>query len=1545
MKNRRNHISFIRCDKKSEPLLNSENYDIKFLFLLSGSINYSIFNFIPKSFTITTNNGSSNFNIQLIKDTSSVIKQFLDENPQSLQYHLDIIDEDNILGKFEQMYQGEFVIFDDDELPICHKITKMLNISKCPNFMKPESMKSPETLYNNYIQDNCLGVEIDSLSLDQYLQCTAPRSFTITTNKKEYKCNIFGVYSSTVINQILTEDPTTNMYVYKYDDEFNEFQLICDLFNFKQVTLTKNNMNSIKEIAEDLQIEVIMDDINNYINSIEKVSQSIDEYQTIIDSIEDTFESLYNIKEKTVETVKNEIIESMWPHTEDNVKELAAFILQVVKTDMSLHSYLIELLEQLDKEADETNKLNILVQFIKKILLNSAFENSKQISMTSLSFIFKLYKKGFIEKDALYDELGNIIDNSSEYQSWFYPELIEIKDNNNMKMTKKVNQFIKTYLPDKIELYKQMRDSGEPDDEITKALRNDDVDTFQRILSKSNCNISKSFVPFNIFEDFIDNGKTRYINYAAAYGSIKCFKYLLLNHDKIDSLTFSYSIYGGNVEIIKIVDQKVKEEKIKYSSNNIIPSIIKHRNDIFDWILNENYSGKEINNSELLDLIHISVKNGNAHSFIEIIDKGFNFLNNESIFESLINHSIKRGYYLLTKLIFELMIEKVQNPFHIDTKKIIIFENFSIINLVKDAMNPKDFLSVLSIAIENNSKQIIKYFFENFVNKTFKLTHYSVHLLLFKSLSLNSTEIFYYLLDQINKIDPKLINELPKFSELLDVASFIKNAEVAKTITDLVIKNNYQLDFTSFFANAASTGNNELLKYFIDKKVLINYEKLSPQIPTFGLINEEIFSIITSNISTESKNRISGCLQQAIKNNNKGLAKYLLKMNPPSSNDLIHAVLADNLEIVDLILECNKEPSFINKVTEKGTALTIAVQNNNLEMVKRFLSLPNIDPNLYCKFNKTPLFKAICNYNYEIMIAILDFYGDKIKSQNWQIHGAVKQIINGIKKNEKKKKNNSKCLLAKKENVLCYLIENNYIYPNYHFKKHTFLTYACKTNSVKLVKTLLKSDKINVNLYEPNKGDTPLIIAIKKNNFEIVKLLIDYPKTNINQRNYDDQTALTIAVCLDLENIVDLIIKSDKFNQEESRLNYAFFISTGEISKQLLSVNSIDINYDTDDINRREVLSSQIKNNDCDSYFSYEIHQTRETNLTSAVILNDIEKVHLIIQQPTFDKVKSQLKTAILFSVENNEIEIFKELIQLVDNDVNMSDFEGKSLLFHSIAHASDDIMTEILNHPNFDSKKSDILSAFIESFGDFNQIQIKSSRKIAKSMKANNKISPIETMNILCDFDRSHDHLIDFTKLLPNGKSFFTICKYGDSYDSDICDFFLLNGCDPNQPDADGIFPLEFSIFNSMGFFYSLIESNLIDYTKQIPLNNNNILNICMDEITDDPLVFGLNYTTYLHMAFASNFDNYTVFLERIIVDINMTNDLGETPLMTACRCNKIDAVYQLFARDDLDYLHINNKGEDALRIVNRNLSNEDLSQIKSKDEYLDMLIKQMSF
>ena len=66
---------------------------------------------MPKFFTITTNTGFSNFNIYLLKDVSFVISDFLKENPHNLKYHLDTNDEENVLGKFEKMFQGEFVVF------------------------------------------------------------------------------------------------------------------------------------------------------------------------------------------------------------------------------------------------------------------------------------------------------------------------------------------------------------------------------------------------------------------------------------------------------------------------------------------------------------------------------------------------------------------------------------------------------------------------------------------------------------------------------------------------------------------------------------------------------------------------------------------------------------------------------------------------------------------------------------------------------------------------------------------------------------------------------------------------------------------------------------------------------------------------------------------------------------------------------------------------------------------------------------------------------------------------------------------------------------------------------------------------------------------------------------------------------------------------------------------------------------------------------------------------------------------------------------------
>ena len=57
-------------------------------------------------------------------------------------------------------------------------------------------------------------------------------TFSIITKKQEYKCNSFGVHCSQVINDFIIQNPTKDCYIYDFEDDFSEFQLICDFFNF-----------------------------------------------------------------------------------------------------------------------------------------------------------------------------------------------------------------------------------------------------------------------------------------------------------------------------------------------------------------------------------------------------------------------------------------------------------------------------------------------------------------------------------------------------------------------------------------------------------------------------------------------------------------------------------------------------------------------------------------------------------------------------------------------------------------------------------------------------------------------------------------------------------------------------------------------------------------------------------------------------------------------------------------------------------------------------------------------------------------------------------------------------------------------------------------------------------------------------------------------------------------------------------------------------------------------------------------------------------------
>lgn len=516
--------------KKNEKFVSSSQK----IFLLSSYSRNSFFENIPKNFVISTLNSTCYFNQEMIKEASPVISEFIEQHPDENHYNLGINDEENIIKKFEQLFLGESVTFDEDEIPSSQKITKMLQITNFPNCLKPKSLHTADEFDINGNKAFHISLPYKVLLYNEYfanfLNKTDFKTFKIKTKKKEYLCNILGVYSSNVIKQFLLKGSTVREFDFNFEDEYGEFQLICNFFNSQQVDITNSNMDLLKEIAEDLQINSIIKQIDDYIIHYETISKKIDENQKLIDSIDQLYELLYHIREYGIEKIKISIVQSKWSKSEKDVQELAAFILQIVKPNFSLQKEMVELLIELNKEANETNKLNILLPFIIHHVLYHYMPQSipesvycttspynREMKFFSLepekieydkveeitylgnkciySFIRILYKKGIIPKETIMEKLKNYDCKNLYLNAFFLPEIIESNPKNiNLMISKKLRNYdslkyklnfsnlIQKYLPDRIDLYEKMIDNIELDDDLTNSIRNDDVDAMQKII-------------------------------------------------------------------------------------------------------------------------------------------------------------------------------------------------------------------------------------------------------------------------------------------------------------------------------------------------------------------------------------------------------------------------------------------------------------------------------------------------------------------------------------------------------------------------------------------------------------------------------------------------------------------------------------------------------------------------------------------------------------------------------------------------------------------------------------------------------------------------------------------------------------------------------------------------------------------------------------------------------------------------------------------------------------------------------------------------------
>ena len=561
---------------------------------------------------------------------------------------------------------------------------------------------------------------------------------------------------------------------------------------------------------------------------------------------------------------------------------------------------------------------------------------------------------------------------------------------------------------------------------------------------------------------------------------------------------------------------------------------------------------------------------------------------------------------------------------------------------------------------------------------------------------------------------------------------------------------------------------------------------------------------------------------------------------------LISGVKKQNIELVDYLL---------SEGITYDDILIDAVRTHNLELVNTVLKY-NSKPSFVNtkRSNGTALFWAVSNNDCSIIQRLIS--------------------ISGIDAN---------------------IPDERGVYP---------LLHACLNNRIKAIELLLKSGKVNPNLSSSyDDGNSILMSTLANKNEKAAKILIEYPGTDINARNYNDFSALIIAVTLQQIGIINLLLTNERFDPDESRLNYAFYLSQGEASNYLILSESLDVNYLYSKKLHKYSTSRNLHNytfyNNNIGVNSDEV--SYESTLINAVKMCDFAKVCLILQHPKFDNNRSKINEAIRISSSSNTEKGNKICNKLLDySDIKFG--------FNTVLNQKNiEMITKILNDPKFEFNY-EVFDMTINQLSYFPADQI------------------TQLFILLCIYAKERIDSFDANRLLSNGKTIFTFIMTIYYIDfNEIADVLLDCGANPNIPDKFGNYPLELAMKSkNMNLITDLILSDKfqIDYSKKIKKIKKN----------ED------GFYSYLHLAIELN--NSTIvsrLLDQKLIDINVTDDMGDTPLILAVKLKNNYIINELFKHNELDYLHRDNDGHDALSFTKYKQD----QQVEDKDEYLRLIIQ----
>ncbi|OHS98035.1 hypothetical protein TRFO_35642 [Tritrichomonas foetus] len=306
----------------------------------------------------------------------------------------------------------------------------------------------------------------------------------------------------------------------------------------------------------------------------------------------------------------------------------------------------------------ESNVMSILYYYYKKRALDIShihYYLKMNLHVNSLSFImhFWFWKEiedidkqlshkyvtySFLDHMTEYDGRGEFADHGFPDDEFFleykkYRNIIKEYDNLKANGWEKLDKIRNNgiLIPQTIENY----------------LYNDDVTNFQKMIHQFNINIGNYKIHDNIYLYQLTIPNLSLYEAAIVFGSIKCFKYLILNYyDQIslNELPLSFAVQGGNLEILHLLIQHNCNLDIKTALH---VSMELNNPEIFDWLMeNYNHDRSVLDNQSI---VQFSISWGFYYGIIQLlndnskktVDEVMGALSGIENISSLIHHALK----------------------------------------------------------------------------------------------------------------------------------------------------------------------------------------------------------------------------------------------------------------------------------------------------------------------------------------------------------------------------------------------------------------------------------------------------------------------------------------------------------------------------------------------------------------------------------------------------------------------------------------------------------------------------------------------------------------------------------------------------------------------------------------------------------------------------------------------------------------------------------------------------------------------------------------